>query len=101
MPNYEEDIELKVVEKTKIPKMYEVILINDDFTPMDFVVWIIQEVFHKNLQEASRLMMEVHKKGKASMGIFTFDIARSKAKEVELMAKKNEYPLQCSFLEVS
>jgi ATP-dependent Clp protease adaptor protein ClpS len=80
--------------KTKKPRMYAVVLLNDDYTPMEFVVWVLRVVFHKDLDDATRLMLDVHTKGQGMCGVFTFDVARSKATEVETLAAKNEHPLK-------
>lgn len=90
--------ELKVLPKTEIvePKLYKVILHNDNYTTMDFVVEVIVKIFHKPAAEATRLMLEVHNKGHAVVGIFPYDIALTKVSEVHALAKKNEYPLRSS-----
>jgi ATP-dependent Clp protease adaptor protein ClpS len=75
--------------------MYGVLLLNDDYTPMEFVVWVLRVIFHKESAEATRLMLDVHNKGKGLCGVFTYDVARSKATQVETLAAKHEYPLKC------
>ncbi len=87
-----------VVEKRpalKRPPMFRVVLLNDDYTPMEFVVWVLQMVFHKAPDEAARLMLDVHNKGKGLCGTFTHDVARTKAIQVEALAKREEHPLKC------
>ena len=74
--------------------MYRVVLLNDDYTPMEFVVWVLQVVFHKGQEEATRLMLDVHMKGKGVCGVFTLDVARTKAQQVERLARKHDHPLQ-------
>ena len=81
--------------RPKKPPMYRVVMLNDDYTPMEFVVWVLQVVFRKPEDEATRLMLDVHNHGKGICGIFTFDVARSKAKQVEDLARRHEHPLQC------
>ncbi len=81
--------------QVKKPNLYRVLLINDDYTPMDFVIWILQTVFHKATAEATRLMWDVHTKGQGLCGIFTYDIAQTKVYEVKSLAKKHEHPLEC------
>ena len=81
--------------KAKRPPMYRVVLLNDDYTPMEFVVWVLQVVFHKGQEESTRLMLDVHKTGKGICGVFTYDVARSKAYQVEKLAQEHEHPLQC------
>ncbi|HYC01212.1 MAG TPA: ATP-dependent Clp protease adapter ClpS [Candidatus Limnocylindrales bacterium] len=85
-------------EKTRLkrPPMYAVVLLNDDYTPMEFVVWILQMVFYKDHAEATRLMLQVHHEGRGVAGIFTHDVARTKAVQVEQMARKHEHPLACT-----
>ena len=81
--------------QTKKPNLYCVVMLNDDYTPMDFVVWIIQQVFHKAMEEAAKLMLDVHNKGSSRIGVFTYDVAQSKVEQVHSLAEKHEYPLQC------
>lgn len=78
----------------KRPKMYRVILLNDDYTTMEFVVEIIVTVFHRTAAEATRIMMDVHKKGKGIVGVYTYDIALTKITQVQGMAREREFPLQ-------
>jgi ATP-dependent Clp protease adaptor protein ClpS len=77
----------------KKPNMYRVILLNDDYTTMDFVVEILITVFHKSAVDATRIMLDVHQKGKGIVGVYTFDIARTKIAQVEQMANEREFPL--------
>ncbi len=88
-------IKEKQEDKTKEPDLFKVVLLNDDYTTMDFVVWVIQKVFHKPAAEATKVMMDVHKKGRGVVGRFPYDIARTKAVQVKQLAKENEYPLEC------
>lgn len=82
--------------KPQRPPMYKVILMNDDYTPMDFVVMVLESVFHKSHNEALEIMLQVHNKGAAIVGIFTRDVAETKAGVVVEHARINEYPLQCT-----
>jgi len=82
-------------QKLKEPDLYRVVLLNDDYTTMDFVVWVIQKIFHKAAAEATKIMMDVHKKGRGVVGVYSYDIARTKAVQVKQLAKENEYPLEC------
>jgi len=75
--------------------MYGVLLLNDDYTPMEFVVWILRAVFRKQQSEATRLMLDVHNTGRGLCGVFTYDVAKSKAAQVEALAAKHEHPLKC------
>lgn len=80
----------------KRPPMYKVILLNDDYTPMDFVVMVLESIFHKSHPDALEIMLQVHNKGAAVVGIYTRDIAETKVGEVIEHARINEYPLQCT-----
>jgi|TARA_Y100000996_G_scaffold295899_1_gene234211 ATP-dependent Clp protease adaptor protein ClpS len=82
--------------KTKKPSMYNVLLLNDDYTPMEFVVTVLEKVFNKKAEEATQIMLHVHKKGIGVCGTFTYEVAESKCKAVLDMAKKSEHPLQCT-----
>lgn len=73
--------------------MYRVLLHNDDYTSMDFVVEILMKVFHKNHQESEMIMIKIHEKGSAICGVYTFEIAQTKAEQVKQLAKQNEFPL--------
>ncbi len=77
------------------PSLYHVILLNDDFTSMEFVIQALQQVFHKPLPEATKIMLEVHKKGRGIAGTYIRDIARTKAERVMHLAFKENYPLKC------
>lgn len=81
--------------KTKKPSMYKVLLLNDDFTPMDFVVYVLEKYFNKDKQEATEVMMQVHNHGIGLCGIYTYEIAETKVAIVVEDARKNEHPLQC------
>jgi ATP-dependent Clp protease adaptor protein ClpS len=87
-------------EKLKEPRDYKVILLNDNYTTMDFVVDILIAVFHKNKIEANRIMMDVHRKGKGVVGRYSFDIARTKVEQVHYLARQAEFPLKCIMEEV-
>ena len=81
--------------QTKRPSFYKVLLLNDDFTPMDFVVLLLKQIFHKTHEEAIRIMLEVHNKGKGTCGVFTLDVAETKSEQAISAARINDYPLQC------
>jgi len=93
-----DDIELLTKTKTKVkePKLYKVVMHNDNYTTMNFVVEVIRIVFHKPAAEATRIMLEVHNKGRAIVGIYPYDIAITKIDQVHQLAKENGYPLRCS-----
>lgn len=78
------------------PPMYKVILFNDDFTPMEFVVEILQSIFHKSYEDANEIMLRVHNEGHAICGCFTCEIAEMKVVTVSKLAREKEYPLRCS-----
>ena len=80
--------------KTKKPSMYNVLLLNDDYTPMEFVIMVLEKVFNKKQEEATQIMLHVHKNGIGVCGTFTYEVAETKCKSVMDMAKKNEHPLQ-------
>lgn len=82
-------------EKLKEPKDYMVILLNDDFTTKEFVVEILMTVFHKDPVEANSIMLNVHHKGRGIVGMYTWDIAQTKAEQVHSIAREYEYPLKC------
>jgi len=77
------------------PPMYQVVLLNDDYTPMDFVVRVLQEIFHKGGIEAERIMLQVHHEGRGVCGIYTRDIASTRVEAVLRMAHADQHPLQC------
>ena len=94
--DYKQDLLLDTKPKTKKPSMYNVILLNDDYTPMEFVVLVLEKFFNKKQEEATQIMLHVHKKGIGVCGTFTYEVAESKCRAVLNFAKKNEHPLQCS-----
>lgn len=78
------------------PPMYRVLLLNDDFTPMDFVVQVLQKFFGKSVQEATEIMMHVHRKGVGVCGAYTYEVAETKVAAVLAHARAHEHPLQCT-----
>jgi len=96
---YEGDIKLDPDTVLQEPKMYRVILHNDHYTTMEFVVEILMVVFHKPAAEATKVMLDVHKKGAGICGVYTYDIATTKVSVVHNMAKRREFPLKCSLEE--
>jgi ATP-dependent Clp protease adaptor protein ClpS len=92
-------LEEKADLSIKKPKMYKVIIHNDDYTTMEFVIEVIVNVFHKEVSEATKIMFDVHSKGKGIVGIYPFDIAATKVKQVETMARTRSFPLKSSFEE--
>jgi ATP-dependent Clp protease adaptor protein ClpS len=81
--------------RTKKPSMYKVILLNDDYTPMEFVVELLKLVFHKPHAEATRIMLHVHQNGMGVAGVYPFEIAETKVKTVEELAHEHQFPLKC------
>ena len=87
---------LKPRAKTKKPSMYKVLLLNDDYTPMEFVVHILERFFNKNRQEATDIMLHVHRRGVGICGIYTYEVAETKVAQVMDYARSSEQPLQCT-----
>ena len=94
--DFQRGVMLEIKPKTKKPSMYNVLLLNDDYTPMEFVIIVLSKIFNKKQEEATQIMLHVHKKGVGVCGTFTYEVAESKCKSVMDMAKKNEHPLQCT-----
>lgn len=94
----ENDGELATVKKIKVkkPKKYKVLIHNDDYTTMEFVVYVLQKIFHKNMDEAQAIMFKVHNEGVGVCGVYSFEIAESKSSKVLREAKENGHPLKCS-----
>lgn len=82
--------------KTKRPSLYKVLLLNDDYTPMDFVVYILERFFNKSPEEATRVMLHVHQKGVGICGVYTYEVAETKVAQVTNFARQHEHPLQCT-----
>ncbi|MCB9990063.1 MAG: ATP-dependent Clp protease adapter ClpS [Rhodospirillales bacterium] len=95
-PDRQTGLLLKPRPKTKKPSMYKVLLLNDDYTPMEFVVHILERFFGKNRQEATDVMLHVHRRGVGICGIYTYEVAESKVQQVMDFARTNEQPLQCT-----
>ncbi len=81
--------------KLKQPPLYQVVLLNDDYTPMEFVVHVLQTFFGMGLEQATRVMLTVHTQGKGICGVFSRDIAETKAAQVNRYSRENEHPLMC------
>ncbi len=82
--------------KTKRPSLYKVLLLNDDYTPQEFVVWLLQSVFNRNPEDAMRIMLHVHKNGVGICGVYTFEVAETKVTQVMELSRQNQHPLQCT-----
>jgi len=81
--------------KTQKPNLYRVLLLNDDYTPMEFVVLVLQDVFNKSREDAMRIMLHVHNKGVGECGVYPYEVAETKVTRVMDTARKNQHPLQC------
>ncbi len=95
--NVNDDIDTITKEEVKLkkPNLYKVILLNDDYTPMEYVVLLLKKIFNKNQDEAINVMLTVHKKGSGICGIYTLEVAEAKLDSVMKMAKSDQHPLQC------
>ncbi len=82
--------------RTKKPSMYKVLMLNDDYTPMEFVVDVLQNIFQKNREEATEIMLHVHQKGVGVCGVYTYEVAETKVTQTVDYARKNQHPLQCT-----
>lgn len=82
--------------KTKKPALYKVLMLNDDYTPMEFVVLCLQRFFRMDVEDATRVMLHVHQKGVGVCGIFTYEVAETKVSQVIDFARQNQHPLQCT-----
>ena len=95
-PVWEEGTDVKERPKVKTPKRYKVLLHNDDYTTMEFVVHILVDVFRKSETEATQIMLHVHTKGSGVCGVYTYDLAQTKVHQVTNIARKNQMPLKCT-----
>jgi ATP-dependent Clp protease adaptor protein ClpS len=91
-----EQVEGEVREESEEPPLYSVLLHNDDYTTMAFVVEILMYVFNKSVEDATRIMLNVHRKGKGLCGTYPFEVAETKVDTVETLARENGFPLRCS-----
>ena len=82
--------------KTKKPSMYKVLLLNDDYTPMEFVVYVLQRFFSKGAEDATKIMLHVHQNGVGICGVFTYEVAETKVSQVMDLARQHDHPLQCT-----
>jgi ATP-dependent Clp protease adaptor protein ClpS len=98
MPRFlgnETDLAAKKKRKAAEPEKFRVIMLNDDYTTMDFVVDILMAIFHKSADDASRIMLDIHRTGRGTAGIYPFDIAQTKAEQAHAIARQHEFPLRC------
>jgi ATP-dependent Clp protease adaptor protein ClpS len=89
-------IATKTRAKTKKPSLYKVLLLNDDYTPMEFVVHILEQFFNKSRDEAVQIMLHVHRNGVGICGVFTYEVAETKVAQVIEFARRHQHPLQCT-----
>ena len=87
---------VKTRPKTRKPAMYKVLMLNDDYTPMEFVVHVLERFFQKSREEATRIMLHVHRRGVGVCGVFTYEVAETKVTQVMDLARQNQHPLQCT-----
>lgn len=96
-PQYNDELVVQEAKpKLQKPPLYKVILLNDDYTPMEFVVMVLQRFFQKNREEATRIMLHVHQKGIGVCGVFTRELAETKVRQVTIFSNENQHPLQCT-----
>jgi ATP-dependent Clp protease adaptor protein ClpS len=86
----------KTRTKTKKPSLYKVLLLNDDYTPMEFVVHVLERFFNKGREEATRIMLHVHQKGVGICGVYTYEVAETKVTQVMDFSQQHQHPLQCT-----
>ena len=92
--NFDGNIKLATDPQTKIPALYRVLMMNDDYTPMEFVIEVLEKFFQKNREEATQIMLHVHQRGVGVCGVYAYDLAETKAMQVMNHARKYEHPLQ-------
>lgn len=99
-PSEDDGVELRVAARprtrTRKPSMYKVLMLNDDYTPMEFVVHVLERFFSKSREEATTIMLHVHQRGVGVCGVFTYEVAESKVAQVMDLARQNQHPLQCT-----
>lgn len=101
MPGGQEGLKEKTRPEVKEPKKYQVVLHNDHYTTMEFVVEVLKSIFHKSPVEAHAIMMNVHKKGRGMVGLYPYDIAATKVEQTRQMARRHGHPLKCTLEEAS
>ena len=87
---------VKARPKTRKPAMYKVLMLNDDYTPMEFVIHVLERFFQKSREEATRIMLHVHRRGVGVCGVYTYEVAETKVTQVMDLARQNQHPLQCT-----
>jgi ATP-dependent Clp protease adaptor protein ClpS len=96
---FDHDVVTETEKKLKKPPLYKVLLHNDDYTTMEFVVHVLQSVFHHSPTEATQIMLHVHRKGIGVAGVYIYEVAETKASQVETLAQQHEFPLKCTMEE--
>ncbi len=89
-------VALQTRTRTKKPAMYKVLMLNDDYTPMEFVVHVLERFFSKNREAATAIMLQVHQRGVGVCGVFTYEVAETKVNQVTEFARRNQHPLRCT-----
>jgi ATP-dependent Clp protease adaptor protein ClpS len=92
----ERGVALRTRPRTRKPSNYKVLMLNDDYTPMEFVVLVLQRFFSMGIEDATRVMLQVHQQGVAVCGVFTYEVAETKVAQVTDFARENQHPLQCT-----
>mgnify|MGYP005839193125 CR=1 FL=1 len=98
-PDLEEEVLTETEEEVEEPPMYRVLIHNDDYTTMEFVVEVLMYVFNKSVEDATRIMLNVHQVGIGVCGVYTYDVAETKVSTVEALARENGHPLKCTMEE--
>jgi ATP-dependent Clp protease adaptor protein ClpS len=96
LPETKEDTDARSQQDVSEPSMYKVLLHNDDYTTMEFVVQVLMLVFHKSIETATRIMLNVHQRGVGMCGLYTYEVAETKVEVVTRMARENGHPLKCT-----
>jgi ATP-dependent Clp protease adaptor protein ClpS len=94
--NGQTGVATKTRTRTKKPSLYRVLILNDDYTPMEFVVYVLERFFNKSREEATTIMLHVHQHGVGVCGVFTYEVAETKVAQVLDLARRSEHPLQCT-----
>ncbi len=89
-------VSIQTRTRTKKPSLYRVLILNDDYTPMEFVVFVLERIFNKSRDEATHIMLHVHQHGVGVCGVYTYEVAETKVAQVMDLARRNEHPLQCT-----
>lgn len=95
-PGFDSNVQDRPEEELQEPEQFRVVLHNDDYTTMEFVVEVLVTVFHKDILSATKIMLDVHRKGRGLVGTYTYDIATTKAEQVHRLARERDYPLKCT-----